>query len=269
MAVVVVVVVVAAATAAAAAVVVVVVVVVVASIVLKIEEEVVIAVVVALTEMGKGDECKEQPDLCKQYELKVCVNSPGSYYCKCKTGYRLNNTNGKCHDFDECKPEFYPNDVWIHRNNCSELDSRCKNVEGSFKCECIEGYIQLGSFNCKKITRCSISGEPCVGNNFCKTIDTVGTLEHQKCVCREGYRPKRPGDNLNCRDIDECAEKSDNCDICTSTCNNTKGSYFCRCHKGHMRVNEFQCKGQIERVWAFDRTVEDCRTLSKEQTKEI
>ncbi|XP_059924957.1 protein disulfide isomerase CRELD1 isoform X2 [Gadus macrocephalus] len=79
-----------------------------------------------------------------------CANTEGSYHCrecdqacgscmgsgparcrKCAAGYRL--TGAKCLDVDECGETSLP---------CLGLDELCTNLEGSFLCDCADGFIR-------------------------------------------------------------------------------------------------------------------------------
>lgn len=72
------------------------------------------------------DECQPSRNLsrCSQ----ICVNTPGSYYCKCDKGYRLQADNVTCQDINECQ---------INNADCEQI---CTNIEGSYECSCKEGY---------------------------------------------------------------------------------------------------------------------------------
>uniref|UniRef100_A0A1A8NG52 EGF-like-domain, multiple 6 n=1 Tax=Nothobranchius rachovii TaxID=451742 RepID=A0A1A8NG52_9TELE len=70
------------------------------------------------------DECITGKNLCP-YNRK-CVNTFGSYYCKCQDGFDLKYLNGKydCQDVDECA-------AGTHK--CSH-HAVCLNTQGSYKC---------------------------------------------------------------------------------------------------------------------------------------
>lgn len=47
------------------------------------------------------DECREIKDACTSNE--ECVNTVGSYVCKCKVGFRRENLTQACVDINECQ----------------------------------------------------------------------------------------------------------------------------------------------------------------------
>ncbi|XP_035777511.1 very low-density lipoprotein receptor-like isoform X3 [Anopheles albimanus] len=72
---------------------------------------------------GKN-ECLENNGGCSHN----CIDTPASYYCDCKPGYKLSD-NRTCVDIDECEEP----------GTCSQ---NCTNSIGSFKCECMSGYLR-------------------------------------------------------------------------------------------------------------------------------
>ncbi|XP_040389462.1 epidermal growth factor-like protein 6 isoform X3 [Cygnus olor] len=83
------------------------------------------------------DECSTGRAVCSFN--RRCVNTFGSYYCKCQLGYELKYIGGHydCVDVNECVAN-------THRCN---LHAECLNTEGSFKCKCKQGY-QGSGFDC-------------------------------------------------------------------------------------------------------------------------
>ncbi|XP_041699689.1 epidermal growth factor-like protein 6 isoform X1 [Coregonus clupeaformis] len=83
------------------------------------------------------DECVTGKNLCPYN--RQCVNTFGSYYCKCQNGYDLTYVNGKydCVDNEECATN-------THR--CSH-HAVCLNTQGSYKCKCKQGFRGSG-FEC-------------------------------------------------------------------------------------------------------------------------
>ncbi|KAM9759734.1 protein disulfide isomerase CRELD1 isoform 1-T2 [Menidia menidia] len=92
------------------------------------------------------DECGTELENCSQ--SSYCFNTEGSYECrgcdvacvgcmgggparcrKCAPGYRL--TGSKCWDIDECSDRVLA---------CHGLDEICTNTEGSFRCDCADGF---------------------------------------------------------------------------------------------------------------------------------
>ncbi|XP_014854909.1 PREDICTED: cysteine-rich with EGF-like domain protein 1 isoform X1 [Poecilia mexicana] len=102
------------------------------------------------------DECGTELGSCSPNSY--CVNIEGSFECrgcdvacvgcmgggparcrKCAPGYRL--MGSKCLDVDECGDRVLA---------CPGLDEICVNTEGSFRCQCAEGFIRKDSVCLRK-----------------------------------------------------------------------------------------------------------------------
>ncbi|KFP41192.1 Nephronectin, partial [Chlamydotis macqueenii] len=83
------------------------------------------------------DECATGRVICPRF--RHCINTFGSYICRCHKGFDLVYIGGKyqCHDIDECS---------LGHHQCGSF-SRCYNTPGSYKCKCKEGYRDNGT-NC-------------------------------------------------------------------------------------------------------------------------
>ncbi|XP_059824035.1 epidermal growth factor-like protein 6 [Hypanus sabinus] len=96
------------------------------------------------------DECASSRPLCPP--LRKCVNTFGSYFCKCQNGYELKYIDGKykCVDIDECAASTH---------SCSP-HANCHNTQGSFKCKCKQGFRGSG-FQCsvKPFLQGNLEGE--------------------------------------------------------------------------------------------------------------
>ena len=136
------------------------------------------------------DECKQESSykLSKGYITcghgAFCSNNVGGFACVCRLGFRVDahkidnsdtnrTTEGLiaittyCVDTDEC----------AEQNLCSK-NSECKNTEGSYSCDCLDGF--EGDY-CIDIDECN-STTSCDVNALC--LNTDGTY---KCSCKEGY----------------------------------------------------------------------------------
>nr|XP_055060502.1 nephronectin a isoform X3 [Misgurnus anguillicaudatus] len=88
------------------------------------------------------DECAAGLAVCPRF--RKCINTFGSYICKCHDGFDLQYINGKyqCTDVNECAS--------VHLQ-CGP-HATCYNTPGSYKCKCKDGYRGMG-FDCKPIPK--------------------------------------------------------------------------------------------------------------------
>uniref|UniRef100_A0A8C6YVY6 Nephronectin n=1 Tax=Nothoprocta perdicaria TaxID=30464 RepID=A0A8C6YVY6_NOTPE len=95
------------------------------------------------------DECATGRVICPRF--RHCINTFGSYICRCHKGFDLMYIGGKyqCHDIDECS---------LGQHQCGTF-SRCYNTYGSYKCKCKEGYRDNGT-SCIRMS-CSFSETKC------------------------------------------------------------------------------------------------------------
>ncbi|KAA0721983.1 Nephronectin Preosteoblast EGF-like repeat protein with MAM domain [Triplophysa tibetana] len=99
------------------------------------------------------DECATGHAVCPRF--RKCINTFGSYICKCHDGFDLQYINGKyqCTDVNECSSG---------QHQCSPY-ATCYNTPGSYKCKCKDNYRGMG-FDCKPIPKVVID-PPRPGNN--------------------------------------------------------------------------------------------------------
>lgn len=175
-------------------------------------------------------------------ENSSCVNTPGSYSCKCDFGFDDFTIDEitTCHDIDECI-----------MSPCPE-NSVCNNTSGSFFCECSHGFMDLygDGHICEDINEC----EENVCDQLCSNIH--GSFE---CSCYPGYAAfYNDTDHINCVDINECGEYEGSGDICPSNsiCSNTDGSFNCVCNPGYAG------DGMITGCHDVDECIEDTHSCS-------
>ena len=118
--------------------------------------------------------------------------------CFCEEGYEGDALDG-CTDIDECFDEI---------DLCDPLSTECVNINGSYACfptcNCIDPH------------------ENCILHESNLTAS---------CICETGYI-RDPVTN-ECIDDDECADLfSNDCFELSALCENTEGSYFCKCPEG-------------------------------------
>ncbi|XP_067136118.1 fibrillin-2-like isoform X2 [Centruroides vittatus] len=192
------------------------------------------------------NECTEDLDKCDKLQ-EDCINTNGSYNCvkktesyntQCPLGYRINHTEKKCEDINECT-EIEP---------CLKDQENCINVPGSYRCQlkCAPGYKYNTSFHsCIDVNECAEAKDRCDKNRE-KCINTQGGYRcDRKDPCLSGFKLDRNG--VNCIDIDECIEGTHNCNTETETCFNIPSSFHCivrsECGNGYQK-NSFtnQCE---------------------------
>ncbi|XP_053571210.1 matrilin-2 [Bombina bombina] len=138
-----------------------------------------------------------------------CINTPGSYLCKCKQGYILNPDEKTCRTQDLCASE---------KHGCEQI---CVNTPGSYMCQCYEAY-ELAN----DLKSCTIVDYCALGNHGCQH-ECLNVKDSYICQCRSGFILN--ADKKTCRRPDYCALSNHGCQ---HECVNTDLSYFCKCRSG-------------------------------------
>uniref|UniRef100_A0A8C6BKP5 Matrilin-2 n=1 Tax=Monodon monoceros TaxID=40151 RepID=A0A8C6BKP5_MONMO len=138
-----------------------------------------------------------------------CINTPGSYVCRCRQGYILNSDQTTCRIQDLCAAEDH---------GCEQL---CVNLLGSFVCQCYSGYTLAEDGK-----RC-VAVDYCTSENHGCEHECVNTDSSYFCRCPKGFALNP--DKKTCTKIDYCTSPDHGCQ---HECVNTDDSYSCRCLKG-------------------------------------
>ena len=191
------------------------------------------------------DECQEDPDACTSNEQ--CINTPGSFICECKLGFRRDNLTQACVDINECQ---------LLENDCLSTQ-RCDNTLGSYNCvrylPCGTGYtLNAATEICEDDDECILGTHDCSGGYHCRntlgsyrcdrnsrvtsgprvlpvTSKIVPTTPMTPAVqsgpkgCPRGFEA---GENGQCLDVDECQRSPNPCARSSlQKCVNTVGSF--------------------------------------------
>ncbi|XP_053323171.1 matrilin-2 isoform X1 [Spea bombifrons] len=149
-----------------------------------------------------------------------CINTPGSYLCRCKQGYILNPDEKTCKTQDLCATE---------KHGCEQI---CVNTPGSFLCQCYEAYeLNRDGKTCKIVDYCAL------GTHGCQH-DCLSVNDSYICQCRPGFI--LGPDQKTCRRPDYCALSRHGCQ---HECVNTDDSYYCKCRNGFsLNADKKTCK---------------------------
>lgn len=145
------------------------------------------------------DECSK--DVCMRGQ---CFNSDGSYLCLCEAGFKFNSETADCEDQNECT-DFgtSPCGTWrcentigsyrcfqgcqpgVNKDDAIDCDideclneticgnnGMCENTDGSFRCQCDQGYTNPPGDNtkCVDVNECEMSEALC-GEALCENHD--------------------------------------------------------------------------------------------------
>ncbi|XP_052249684.1 uncharacterized protein LOC127857318 [Dreissena polymorpha] len=194
-----------------------------------------------------GAQCNIDQDECADLNRcpgsdTMCTNTPGSYLCSCKTGFK--EVNAACVDINEC----------VESNDCRQI---CTNTQGIYECSCNPGYVQNGK-ECTDIDECTngqakcaqictntdggfrcscnefyrlgddkrtcLPQQNCSTSNYCANGVCALINASQTCTCNAGFKFKT-GSVTECEDIKECFTNP-----CSQSCLETGGSYECACN---------------------------------------
>ncbi|EDO44417.1 predicted protein [Nematostella vectensis] len=142
-----------------------------------------------------------------------CTNTPGSFICSCRRGFKLEPDKRSCRDIDECS---LPNPPCQHE---------CRNRYGSYQCYCKDGYtLAADKRSCDDIDECRGQQYSSVGLYSPCQYQCLNSPGSYRCTCPAGY--KLSG-GRNCYDIDECTETPNICTRPDTVCRNAFGYYRC------------------------------------------
>ncbi|XP_069596199.1 signal peptide, CUB and EGF-like domain-containing protein 2 isoform X2 [Ranitomeya imitator] len=170
---------------------------------------------------GGVDECALGTDDC--HIDAICQDTPTSYKCLCKAGYKGAGT--ACEDIDECDNEY--NGDCVHE---------CTNIPGNYRCTCYDGFqLAHDGHNCLDVDECRSNNGGC--QQTC--VNTMGSYE---CRCKDGFFLSdnqhtcihRSEEGLSCMNKDHgCGH------ICRET---PRGGVACDCRPGfELAKNQRAC----------------------------
>lgn len=145
------------------------------------------------------------------------------------------------------------------KENCFRSDSNVSLTDDSGEqSECVvPPHLMLFDLNIIKPVRedpCKLGLIECPAYSKCTRQPNGDKSFTTRCTCNPGFiqrefEMQHSGVEFPslCQDQDECAndEYKNFCDIRTTTCENTPGSYKCNCLENYRRVNAFSCDSEF------------------------
>eukprot|EP01066_Platyproteum_vivax_P000874 Platyproteum_vivax@DN1097_c0_g1_i1.p1 len=159
------------------------------------------------------DECLVE-DVCRNGGK--CINTEGSYVCRCGIGYFQDPKTRRCTDLDECA---------LNLHSCSPL-AECTNTPGSYECECSVGFEGDGR-SCKAAGGCS---EQCPDGQVC-----TGPAGGNRCVPvvagADSVCPQLTSFDGKLREASPCETTTVGCAV-EASCSWQDGTAECTCLPG-------------------------------------
>jgi hypothetical protein len=167
--------------------------------------------------------------------------------CDCPSGYLALGFSypQTCYDINEC--------ATISETQCpTDGTSSCVDTDGSYICECNEGYADQSGVDdfpgsvCANIDECATEQNEC--HTYATCTDTDGSYD---CECNTGFTDMGGVAGTDCEcsttgfgisytnlgtecvDIDECSAPSANNCHADANCTNVSGDFHCECNAGY------------------------------------
>ncbi|KAL4219781.1 scavenger receptor [Mactra antiquata] len=151
-----------------------------------------------------GENC-ENKCMCSGEGVKTCDYVKG---CLCNDGWKGDTCQ---EDINECIETV---------NACNDPKKECLNSNGSFSCQCLEGFEKNTNDICEDIDECNVpSLNGC--DQICK--NTIGSYV---CECESGFTERES----TCENINECEIRTHGCE---QICDDNPGAYNCFCYFGY------------------------------------
>ncbi|KAH3724524.1 hypothetical protein DPMN_050343 [Dreissena polymorpha] len=185
-------------------------------------------------------DCQDPPVLQNGFRNAISTTYNATVIYSCNNGYTMFGessitcldtgnwsellVNCTINDIDEC----------LKRNTC-HYNANCTNTDGSFKCECQNGYrdqVGVGGQRCADVDECAFDGDFFCMHALNQTRVCVNIDGGYVCVCNKGLTgSKCETDIIECNDTTTCGPHAD--------CTNTHGGYSCACPDGYPQGNSY------------------------------